>query len=262
MVQVRRVATRPSPWFLLLIGVTAAGAVLAVLGTPQAVAVSHSALLTAGLLLFILGGWAVTLCLHEFGHAFTAYRFGDHTVVDRGYLTLDIRRYTDLGLSFLLPLVFLLLGGIPLPGGAVFINHHLIGSPGRRSLVSLAGPSANLVIGLGLIAVAAAVPMPVGLLVGVSALAYFQILAFFLNILPIPGLDGFGVIEPFVAPRGINPQIRSWAPIVFFLLLLGFAPLRDLVFGIGSGLFEFLGGDVRDAGRGLREMQFWTWARW
>ena len=58
-----------------------------------------------------------------------------------GYLTLDIRRYTDVGLSFVLPVVFLLLGGIPLPGGAVLDQPR--GDPvprGARSLVSLAGP--------------------------------------------------------------------------------------------------------------------------
>ena len=61
----------------------------------------------------------MSLCLHEFGHALVAYRGGDRSVRGKGYLTLDIRRYTDVGLSFVLPVLFLLLGGIPLPGGAV-----------------------------------------------------------------------------------------------------------------------------------------------
>jgi Zn-dependent protease len=255
------VATRPSPWFLLLAAVTVVGGVLTVLGTPEALAADHSALLTTGLLLLVIGGWAVTLCLHEFGHAFVAYRSGDRSVRDKGYLTLDIRRYTDLGYSLVLPLIFLLLGGIPLPGGAVWINHGAIRSPVRRSLVSLAGPATNVVIGVALIGVSAFVPMPAGLAVGIGTLAYVQILAFFVNILPIPGFDGFGVIEPFVAPRGINPQIRTWAPLVFFVLIIGVAPVGQFVFGIGQLLFHALGGDPTLASIGFHEMQFWYWLR-
>ena len=74
-------------------------------------------MLTTGIVLLVLAGWAVSLCLHEFGHAYTAYRGGDRSVRAKGYLTLDIRRYADLGLSLVLPVFFLLLGGIPLPGG-------------------------------------------------------------------------------------------------------------------------------------------------
>ena len=98
-------------------------------------------MLTTGIVLLVLAGWAVSLCLHEFGHAYTAYRGGDRSVRAKGYLTLDIRRYADLGLSLVLPVFFLLLGGIPLPGGAVWIDHGAIRSRAVRSLVSLAGPA-------------------------------------------------------------------------------------------------------------------------
>src|SRR5215207_179638 len=128
---------RPSPLFLLLVAVTVAGGALACL---------DGALRTTGIVLLVLGGWAVSLCLHEFGHAYVAYRGGDWTVRSKGYLTLDIRRYTDIGWSFVLPVIFLLIGGIPLPGGAVWINHGLLRSRAARSLVSLAGPLTNLVL--------------------------------------------------------------------------------------------------------------------
>ena len=121
----------PSPFFLLLVGVTVVGAVLAAVGA--------GAVLVTGIVLLVLGGWAVSLCLHEFAHALVAYRSGDAAVRVRGYLTLDIRRYTNVGLTFVLPVLFLLLGGIPLPGGAVFINHGAIRSRAARSLVSFAG---------------------------------------------------------------------------------------------------------------------------
>jgi hypothetical protein len=79
---------------------------------------------------------------------------------------------------------------MPLPGGAVWIDHGAIRSRFVRSLVSLAGPLANLVLGALLTAAVAFVPMSDGLAVGLSALALIQVLAFVLNILPVPGLDG------------------------------------------------------------------------
>ena len=108
-----------SPWFLALLAVTLAGGFLAASATSRSV-------LTTGIVLLMLGGWAVSLCLHEFAHAYTAYRGGDRSVRAKGYLTLDIRRYADIGLSLVLPMFFLLLGGIPLPGGAVWIDHGAI----------------------------------------------------------------------------------------------------------------------------------------
>jgi Zn-dependent protease len=62
--------------------------------------------------LLVLGGSAASLCLHEFGHALLAYRGGDRSVRAKGYLTLDIRRYTDPVFSLLLPLLLLAAGGV------------------------------------------------------------------------------------------------------------------------------------------------------
>ena len=252
-------SNRISPWFLALVAVTVVGGVLAVLGTPEALASGSSALLTAGVVVFVLAGWAVSLCLHEFGHAFVAYRGGDLSVRDKGYLTLDIRRYTDVGLSFVLPVVFLLLGGIPLPGGAVWINHGAIRSRGTRSLVSLAGPGANLLIGAVLTAAVALVPMPVGLAVALSCLAFIQVLAFVLNILPVPGLDGFGALEPYLSDptRAMAARVRPWAPIVLFLVLIGLPGASQVFFTVGDAVFGAIGGDNELAAVGYNELFFW-----
>ena len=215
--------------------------------------------LTTGIVLLVLGGWAVSLCLHEFGHAVVAYRGGDRSVRSKGYLTLDIRRYTDVGLSFVLPIVILLVGGIPLPGGAVWINHGAIRSKGARSLVSLAGPATNLVIGAILTAVVAMVQMPIGLAIGLSCLAFIQVIAFVLNIIPIPGLDGFGVLEPFLplSARRIAAQVRPWAPLVLFLLIIGVPGVSTAFFQAGGTVFAAVGGDAELAFTGYSELLFW-----
>jgi len=43
--------------------------------------------------LFVTVGWVFSVCLHEFGHALVAFRGGDYTVKDKGYLTLNPIRY-------------------------------------------------------------------------------------------------------------------------------------------------------------------------
>jgi Zn-dependent protease len=240
-----------SPFFLLLLGATTVGAVLAAVGTGP--------VLVAGIVLVVLGGWAVSLCLHEFAHALVAHRSGDLSVRARGYLTLDIRRYTNVALTLVLPVLFLLLGGIPLPGGAVLINHGAIRSRAARSLVSFAGPAVNLVLGVVLVLVVAGVPMPIGLAAALSCLALIQVLAFVLNILPVPGLDGFGVLEPYLSPgaRLLAAKVAPWAPLVLLVVLLGLPGASAVLFGIGDALFGLIGGDGRLANAGYAELLFW-----
>jgi Zn-dependent protease len=240
-----------SPFFLALVAATVGGAVLAAVGTGP--------VLVTGIVLLVLGGWAVSLCLHEFAHALVAHRSGDTAVRARGYLTLDIRRYTNVGLTFVLPVIYLLLGGIPLPGGAVWIDHGAIRSRAARSLVAFAGPAVNLVLALALVLAVALVPMSIGLAAGLSCLALIQVLAFVLNILPVPGLDGFGVLEPYLSygARRFADRVRPWAPLVLLVLLLGVPGASRVLFGVGDALFGALGGNGALAGAGYDALLFW-----
>jgi Zn-dependent protease len=58
---------------------------------------------------FVVVGWILSVVVHEFAHAFVAYKAGDHTIAEKGYLTLDPLKYTDLSTSLILPLVALAL---------------------------------------------------------------------------------------------------------------------------------------------------------
>lgn len=242
---------RPSPLFLGLLAATAAGAVLTLLEGDVAI--------ISGTILFVLAGWAVTLCLHEFGHAVVAYKGGDLEVRDKGYLTLDIRHYTDPVLSIVLPLVLLAIGGLPLPGGAVWINHYALRSKKVESLVSLAGPLANLVVGIVLIGVVALTSPPFALGAAISYLALLQVLAFVLNILPVPGLDGWGIWEPFMSPQAqrFGAKVRPWAPLVLFAVLISFPLASGMLWSAATSVFELLGGDRISAGYGLGNFLFW-----
>src|SRR5216684_4858968 len=97
-----------------------------------------ASILTIG---FVVSGWVVSLCIHEFGHAVVAYLGGDRSVKASGYLTFNPLRYANLLMSIVFPVIFLLLGGIALPGGAVYIDHSALRSRAWDSLVSVAGPA-------------------------------------------------------------------------------------------------------------------------
>ena len=128
-----RQSVRPSPIFLAIVALTVVGGVLAWLAARR-----RQPLAYVGVFVFVIVGWLVSLCLHEFGHAFTAWRFGDHDVEVRGYLTLNPLKYSNPLLSLGLPVLFIALGGIGLPGGAVYVRTSFMtkrqthpGEPGR-----------------------------------------------------------------------------------------------------------------------------------
>jgi Zn-dependent protease len=211
---------------------------------------------------FVVCGWIVTLSLHEFGHAFAAYLGGDRSVVGRGYLTLDPRRYSNPLLSIGLPVLFVLMGGIGLPGGAVWVNRAAIRSPLRRSVMSLAGPFANLLAGVALLGLARALPDNRGVLLSaLSFLGRLQIMACVFNLLPMPGFDGFGAIEPFL-PRDMAASFWRFAPYSFFIVFALFAyggGASDRFFDVINRISDALGGDrtSRAAAFGYFQFRFW-----
>jgi Zn-dependent protease len=245
----------PSPVFWGIVAVAILGGVLTTLSSNTAI--------VAGTVLLVLGGWGISLCLHEFGHALVAYKGGDHSVRFKGYLNLDIRRYTDPVFSLLIPLLFLLIGGVPLPGGAVWIDNHALRSRGIRSMVSLAGPLSNLVIGIVLSLVvrllANTANPPAALAEGLSYLALLQILAFLLNIIPVPGMDGWGAIEPYMSyeAQRFGQQVRPYAPFVLFVLLIGVSGVSAVFFNITDSIFTAVGGSDLLAELGQQNFLFW-----
>ncbi|WAL66753.1 site-2 protease family protein [Amycolatopsis cynarae] len=256
----QRSAVRPSPVFYGILALTVLGGVLAAFGDVYSLATTHrDPRLVAGIFILVAAGWALSLTLHEFGHAFLAYKGGDHSVVQKGYLNMDVRHYTDPVLSIVLPLIFLAIGGIPLPGGAVWINRWALRSRSSATWVSLAGPLSNLAFGLVLTLSVANITMPEGLAAGLSYLAFLQILAFVLNILPIPGLDGFGAIEPYLSPqaRETAAKIRPWAPLALFALLFALDPLQSAFAEASRWVFDSLGGSERAAYIGSYAFRFW-----
>ncbi|MEJ2864164.1 site-2 protease family protein [Actinomycetospora flava] len=235
--RVSRLRSPVSPIFLVLVALTAAGGALTLLPSEGAI--------IGGTVLLVLAGWAVSLCLHEFSHALTADRCGDHSVRALGYLTLDIRRYANVGLTLVLPLLFLILGGIPLPGGAVWIQRAALRSRPAISAVSLAGPVANLVLAALISLALALTAPPLPLAAALAFLGLIQILTFVLNLLPVPGLDGWGVIDPYLPWRTRQgaARIAPYAPLAIILLLFLLPGASAVLFAVSDALSSLVGGD-------------------
>lgn len=150
--------------------------------------------------LVVLVGWIFSLSLHEFSHALVAYLGGDTSVREKGYLTFNPLKYTHPVYSILMPLLFLFMGGIGLPGGAVYIETWRLRSPQWKSAVSLAGPFANFLLIIVLAILLQFAPMTTeGIFPGLAFLALLQIYALVLNLIPLPPFDGFGTIEPYLS---------------------------------------------------------------
>lgn len=212
---------RPGAVFYALVAAFAGACVWSAATPVTAVALGPAD--RAGPILAVILGWIVSLCIHEWAHAAVAYRGGDRTVAEKGYLTLDPRHYADPVWSVAMPIAFLILGGLGLPGGAVWIEQHRIRSRAVRSLVSLAGPATNVVFGVVVLALVKA-----GAFAGApsleAAMAFLGLLEFVtavLNLIPVPGLDGYGAIEPYL-PHDLRAMLRPVAQYGIIILFIVF----------------------------------------
>jgi Zn-dependent protease len=197
-----------------------------------------------GTFCFVLVGWVFSLTLHEFSHAATAFLSGDTSTSTIRYLSANPLNYINPLLSILLPLLFVLIGGIGLPGGAVYLQTQYIHDRTLRSLVSLAGPLANLAVFGGLVALIS-VGQTTGLLgfptlAAIAFLAFLQLTAVLLNLLPIPGLDGYGAIEPHLSyqSRQSFEAIRPYGFMILFALFFFVPGFSAALFNV---VFTFMG---------------------
>jgi Zn-dependent protease len=221
------------------------------------------------LLWAVFMGWIMTVVLHELAHGVVAYWGGDYTIKERGGLTLNPFQYIDPVMSLLLPVVVFLLGGLPLPGGVTYVRRDLLRSRAWQAAVSAAGPAMNFLIFLALVVPFhprlrwVTPPMPgqaSNALLFVGAMAWLQILSVMLNLLPIPPLDGFGIISPLMDEPSRRRLMTPPLSIVLFLALFFLAgplgliqafhlTIKRLMLLLGFDVFaiNFFGGSYNQA---------------
>jgi Zn-dependent protease len=171
--------------------------------------------------------------VHEFAHAFVAWRLGDSTARMFGRLTLNpIVHFDMIGGLFLI--ISALAGGF-LFGWAKPTPVNPMNLRDRRNgevLVALAGPASNLIMAAGgavvlriLIAMRADIPFQIYEILGLFVV--FNIALAVFNLIPIPPLDGSALLFRILSPRQAW-QVRP------FLAQYGFIILLVFIFTIGQ----------------------------
>jgi Zn-dependent protease len=176
-----------------------------------------------GLALLIL-----SLTVHEFAHAWSAFRLGDDTAARQGRMTLNPVPHIDPFGTLLLPALMLWQGGFlfgwanPVPVNPSRFRRGVSQGAGM-AITAGAGPLANIVlavlatVGLGIyyrFSDGSASPAPVLL----SRVVLLNVGLALFNLIPIPPLDGSRIVD-WLIPYRLRPQwevVERFAP---FLLI-------------------------------------------
>jgi Zn-dependent protease len=185
----------------------------------------------------------VAFSVHEFAHAWTAWKFGDDTAYLEGRVTLNPIAHLDW-----IGMIFLLLAGFgwakPVP-----VRRSRFKKPRLMSiLVSAAGPLSNLLLAflfmflIDLLFVFHAFDNLSSSFLGrmdifIDLWIRINLILFLFNLIPIPPLDGYRILEEFL-PIRVRIQVQQWAQwtTFIFLLLVFLPPLRNNTIGPLLGL--------------------------
>jgi Zn-dependent protease len=208
--------------------------------------------------------------VHEYGHAFAAWKLGDDTAKDQGRLTLNPIAHLDWFGSILLPAILLFQQSDIFFGWAkpVPVDARNFKNPEKdHMLVSFAGPAVNLIVAMvcmlilvsvvlltrllwpGTLSLNLADPFSPASLIGppfakwillfivfLKKMFYTSLILGFFNLLPIPPLDGSWILAGFLPEglRGIFDYVRRFGFMLFILLSL--TPVFDYFLGIPIGI--------------------------
>ncbi len=172
---------------------------------------------------YVIIALLVAFTIHEFAHAYVAYKFGDPTAKDQGRLTLNPKEHLD-PLGTILILIFGFGWARPVPvNRSYFKNPRLAGV-----LVSVAGPLSNLFIvmlsfiiwyGLQALGIGGESEFLQNLL---NMMISLNLLLFVFNLLPFPPLDGYRILED-LAPNHLRAkmtQFEQYGALIFLILVL------------------------------------------
>ena len=172
---------------------------------------------------------------HEYAHAITADRLGDKTPKFQGRLTLNPISHID-PIGFIMILVFGFGWAKPVQTNPSALKNYY-----KDDLkISLAGPIANLVLGFifAILYVLFINFAPIdGALYTVikdilAITGYLNCILFFLNLVPIPGFDGFHIVRDLF-PKffyNLSDTVNRYQFLLFMVLILPILPGGQSIF--------------------------------
>jgi Zn-dependent protease len=162
----------------------------------------------------------IALTIHEFSHAFAAYKLGDSTAESDGRLTLNPLKHIDP-----LGMVFLVVAGFGWARPVRFNPDNLKHQRRDRILIALAGPLSNFLVALLSIAVIKLIILTkpyLNSIVGEGFSTFFVYFTYInlglaiFNMIPIPPLDGSHLL---FSGMKMNPKHQAWLYRYGFILL-------------------------------------------
>jgi Zn-dependent protease len=205
---------------------------------------------------FVILVMLMAFTVHEFAHAWTAWKFGDDTAYNEGRVTLNPIAHLD-WMGF----IFLLIGGFgwakPVPvRPSKFKNPRIM-----SIIVTAAGPISNLLLAfLGLLILQILIAVHVldhpsqalvdTINVFIKYLLTINITLFIFNLIPLPPLDGYRILKEFVSLRVRLQlqQMEQWSFFIFLLIIflpplraITLTPLFSLSGPILSGMYYIIG---------------------
>lgn len=183
--------------------------------------------------------------VHEFSHAFVAYKLGDQTARRMGRLTLNPLAHIDPFGTVLLPLMLILMGSPVLFGYAkpVPVNFASLKNPKQDMIwVGFAGPAANFIFAVvlsWLLKTGLILTQPIAMMLE-SLLVLNVVLAVF-NLMPLPPLDGSRILMgllPLPLAMALASMERYGIIVLFGLIYLGV--IDKIVWPVAALIIHFL----------------------
>ncbi|MEG1547784.1 MAG: site-2 protease family protein [Clostridia bacterium] len=183
-------------------------------------------------MLYLLPAVIIALSFHEWAHAYAAYRLGDPTARNLGRMSVNPMCHLD---PFGLIMLFLVGFGWAKP---VPINPRNFKKPRRDEIiVSLAGVTANILLAFVFMGLYYLINLGFGFSNAVvntivMYIVQINIALFIFNLLPVPPLDGYRVVQCLLI-RKVSPNVFYYAEKYGYLILIVL-----LMSGVFSGVLN------------------------